>query len=89
MILCTWKVADELRAVLVAYGSVGWFLGGVSCRLGVLVFGALGRRLRGCGLRGAGSPDSPGCPGTRPLRRDLEPVQTVSALLASVDWLGA
>ena len=31
---------------------------------------------------------SPGCPGTSSVRRDLEPVQTVSALLAGVDRLG-
>ena len=38
---------------------------------------------------GAGGLASPGCPGTRPVSKDLEPAQAVSALLAGVDRLAA
>ena len=54
----------------------------------MFVFGALGVSSSGLSSWGAGGLASSGCSGTRPVRRDLGPVQTVSALLADVIRLG-
>ena len=78
-----------LRIGLVAGSLVGWSRGWrVRHIQGVGVRG-LGVSSSGLWSWGAGGLASPGCPGTHPVRRDLEPVQTVSALLAGVVRLGA
>ena len=51
--------------------------------------GARGLGVSSAGSWGAGGLASPGCPGTSPVRGDLESVQTVSAPLAGVVRLGA
>ena len=55
------------------------------------LFGAWGLGVLSSGLWswGAGGLASPGCPGTRPVRKDLESVQTVSASLAGMVLSGA
>ena len=55
----------------------------------MLLFGVLGVSSSGLWSWGANGLASPGCPGARPVCRDLDPVQAVSVLLAGAVRLGA